>query len=198
MKTQMKKIPVELIRVIKSSNKTDIVFDFDQTIAKILIDWDEWEVLMGELMKKFDPGWVSLGDGIHHRLNEYIKKYGSDFCQEVVKITSEFELKNNKGFILNTELVDLVRQVDKRMYLFTSNTRELVIPYLKKEGLFDLFGKIIARNDVLYAKPDPEGLGLIYNSRIQKRNYVFIGDSKNDLAAALAFGIDHFYTPKFC
>ena len=53
------------------------------------------------------------------------------------------------------------------------------------------FGRIVGRDDVRLAKPDPEGWQLIDDGTPRQR-YLFVGDSSNDEGAATALGIDYF------
>ncbi len=171
-------------------DKSYIIFDFDRTIAKIEVDWDEWKHGVYDLISSFEVNFEPL-ETVDKTINKYIKKYGKDLRDRFCEFSRDFELENSQGFIENRGLTDFIKNNSTHTkYIFTSNSRDLVTKYLKEMGLYENFEKIVTRDDVFYIKPNPEGFDLIYDKRQGKEKYIMIGDRDADRAASESYGID--------
>lgn len=61
---------------------------------------------------------------------------------------------------------------------------------MKELRIYDLFETIVANDDVMYIKPDPDGFSRINKAHHSKAEFLMIGDSDNDEGAASSAGID--------
>lgn len=87
-------------------------------------------------------------------------------------------------------LVDL-KSRSKKIALLSSSLKEYIEPALERHGIKDCFDLIIDGNEVENHKPHPEViLKAIEILDVDKKSSVMVGDSKSDLGAAQAAGVD--------
>src|SRR5207247_1655560 len=128
--------------------------------------------------------------------NLLVEQYGDEALNILLKHNPEFEMRHKEKVIRND---DLLRDVEHfrdtyHLYMWTSNTRELIDWVLANNAMSNWFDKIVTRNDVRFLKPSPEGFDHLYDRAVPKKRYVLIGDSSHDRSAALAAGIDFYLT----
>jgi HAD superfamily hydrolase (TIGR01549 family) len=171
-----------------------LIFDFDSTIAQIQIDWLPWQRLMAEIIQRYEPAYqYSEGRRVDLEMNDYIKKFGSDLRAELWAANQQYEAKNAHGLVKNLELIDFISSDGEReKYLFTSNSRSTIQPFLMQLAIADKFSEVVTRDDVDFVKPDPFGYLRIFTDGHDKTQYLMIGDSTADEGAAQAFGIEFF------
>ncbi len=77
-----------------------VIFDLDETITTLQIDWTKWHYEVGEIFRTFDPSFNKhlKGKYIHGFQNEYFRKYGEKLRDKVNKFIEEFESKNVIGY----------------------------------------------------------------------------------------------------
>ncbi|HEX7963895.1 MAG TPA: HAD family phosphatase [Candidatus Saccharimonadales bacterium] len=186
---------------IEAHNKTHLIFDFDGTLAYMDIPWsergeafrDELRELDEELWLKYDKRGGTLFS------NDLVRKHGKKGLDILLKHAPLFEMQHKERFIRNEELLRDVENFKDtyRMYIWSSNSRQLVEWVLEANGMQDWFDKIVTRNDVRYLKPNPEGFLHIYDPDVPEERYLLIGDSSYDEGAAQAAGIDFYHTDFF-
>lgn len=176
-----------------SKGKKQVIFDFDETITTLLIDWSYWHKDVCELFTQYDKNPVKYEQKKFNTLqNEYIARYGTKLKDELIDINYEVEKNYFSGHIpssLTLSLLSLTKKI-ANIHMWTSNDRRTVTPIIKELGIENLFDKIISRNDVNFVKPDPYGFYLIYNNVNPKSDYLLIGDSDADKMAAQNANID--------
>lgn len=181
----------ELKRLLQDD--TQLVFDFDLTIAKMKIDWSKWHEGVSKIYEKYDPhhGYQASERDAHVFFNKLAVIYGEPLSKEIREFNADYEKEYLKGFIPNEDLITFIKdQSDRKMYLYSTNSFETVKRGLQEFELFDLFNKIITRDDVFQVKPVPEGFSLIEGFAENKHKFLMIGDSNSDQGAAKAAGID--------
>jgi len=171
--------------------KKHLIFDFDETIATLKIDWSDWHPRIAKIFKEFDPGFLYQGGFIDHLTVPFIQKYGKKLRDKIVTFENQYEKEKLKGYIVNNKLVDYIKKnIYQKNYLITNNMQHTVLPILEEIGIKNRFEKIITFDDVFYCKPHPEGILKIINKNIPLSDYVVIGDSNNDESVAKSVGID--------
>lgn len=181
------------------AGKTDIVFDFDMTVAKMEIDWSGWHAGIMQVYAAFekDHGYVR-GASPFGFYNEMARKYGDRLVEAVRAFNAEYERTNTKGFIPSKHLTILIPTLaDKRQYIFSSNSRNTVEKGLSQLGLRQYFRQIISRDELRFLKPDAEGFFLIEGFGQRKDSFIMIGDSASDKEAARRAGIEFFLQTEF-
>jgi len=177
-----------------SQQKSNLVFDFDKTIAQMEIDWSGWHLGIADIYTKFDTNHgYKRGKNPHESYNELAATHGKKLINAVQKFVSDYEKKYTTGFTPNPKLVAFIKaNSSNRMYIYSSNSRYIVELGLQTLGITTSFDQIIFRDDVDKVKPDPEGFYLINNFNQQKESFLMIGDSSGDQIAAQQAGIDFF------
>lgn len=167
-----------------------VVYDFDLTIAKVEIDWSDWHKGIEKIIQKFDPEFRT-DTKLHQILNDFIHKYGKPIRDEFFEFHKKYEIEKCKGATPNNDLINFIKTHPNISHnIFTSQSRELLNKLLVEIGLEGYFDKIVARDDLYFIKPDPEGLNLIISPNSNKSDYIMVGDSSVDEGAARNAGID--------
>lgn len=183
-------------------NKTYLIFDFDETIFKLLIPWEECLIYVRKQLVSLDKSiyerYISEKIDLNHLQNEYISKFGKKAWDLIYQNNLKFETEYYAGVEINQDIVDFISSSNKyEMFIWSANTEKIIEKVLRKYKLFNKFKKIIGRDSVNLLKPNPEGFNKIYDSSIAKEKYVFIGDSSNDKLAAENVGIDLYLVDHF-
>lgn len=178
-------------------NKTHVIFDFDLTIGKVVIDWWGWQDAMARIIQKHNPDFkYKKGDRIDGLLNDKIRIHGDNLRQDFWKANSDYEQKHATGFEPNPEIVNFIKNSKLKMYIFSSNSKATLNKALTGFGILNKFIKIVSRDDVDYIKPDTDGFKYILDKSIPIEKYLFVGDSVSDEKAAKSIGMD-FYKVTF-
>lgn len=176
-----------------SKGKKQVIFDFDETITTLLIDWSYWHEDVCKLFMEYNKDLVKYEQKKFNTLqNEYIARYGTKLKDKLIDINYEVEKNYFSGHIPSSLTLSLLPLTKKyaNIHMWTANDRRTVIPIIKELGIENFFDKIISRNDVNFVKPDPCGFYLIYNNDNPKSDYLLIGDSDADKMAAQNADID--------
>ncbi|MBI3577314.1 HAD-IA family hydrolase [Candidatus Gottesmanbacteria bacterium] len=174
-----------------------LVFDFDQTIARLILPWDRYLDGIGEILFSLDPTILGLYKSGKLHLNDlenaYVKAFGDKLLTLFRNHNRQFETTQLQGIKPNKALIEFIKTVPEvSMSIWTSNMPDTVLPFLKNENIANRFTKIITRGEVMYLKPNSEGFNLLYDPRIEKEKYAYVGDSDSDAVAAERAGIGFF------
>jgi HAD superfamily hydrolase (TIGR01549 family) len=170
------------------------IFDFDQTLVLLLIDWSSWQEGVAAIIKKYDSSFNEAKSLHSHSIAEFIDKYGKTFRDDYVNFGIDLEQKNYSGYKVISKTMTLLKtmnQQNKSLYLLTSNSAETVLPILEELKITGYFKKIITTNDVENIKPSPNPFKLIYTEDNNKNQYLMIGDSISDKEFAKNVDIDY-------
>lgn len=172
----------------------NIIFDFDETLATLIVDWQFWHQGIVPIIKKYEPDFDENTNLHMYAIHQFINKYGKDFRDDYVNFEISLEQKNYKTYKLIDKSFKLLQELhgkNKNLYLLTSNCREVVLPILKELKIEDYFVKTIMANDVENFKPSPAPFKLIGNENSDKSQYLMIGDSVSDREFAQNVEIDY-------
>ncbi|MBI4009489.1 HAD-IA family hydrolase [Candidatus Roizmanbacteria bacterium] len=193
---------MQLTDYLKSERKTYLIFDFDETLFKLILPWDHCLDYIQEELKKLDKN--ILRDFEEKRLNlsetqnAYISKYGQRVKKLIYSNNTQFETKQLKGVLLNKELLEFIlTNKEYKLFIWSSNTSVVINKILDQYKIFNKFQKIVTRLDVDLIKPEIEGFELINKPSISTNNYLFIGDSDSDEKAAKRLDMDFFFVDYF-
>lgn len=176
---------------LKEKNKKHIIFDFDETLCTLLIDWTNWIKEMEEVFSQCNVKLSTSESGYSSYAkaqNICIKQRGD----EILEINYSNEKEYYSGYDLSPVAIPLLELAKNyaELYIWTSNDKRTVLPILKELNIDKLFKKIIYRNSATYIKPNPEGFNLINERNNPKSEYLLVGDSEADKGAAIESGID--------
>jgi beta-phosphoglucomutase-like phosphatase (HAD superfamily) len=180
----------EVLAKVKNDNIKTVIFDFDNTICDMLIDWTEWDRQVGELMRSYDPETQLTGGYMRdNRINAFIEKYGNDFREKWRKLSNEYEKENAHKCNARENVLNVIRDIDCDLWIWSSNSEETVKKYLTEMGIVHKFSKFITRDSVDFIKPNPSGFFKAASKDANKQEFLMVGNSNNDRKAAEAAGI---------
>ena len=179
---------------LETHNITDIIFDFDETLCTLEIDWyawgDELNPFIKQHVKNFTTAWS------HTELNKAIQEAGEQFKEELTARNIQLERKYYNGYTRDEEALKLLQEVAEKGYqlhLWTTNCKETVEPILQEVGIDKLFTNIAYFNNVQFIKPDPYGFTVLNPNNLPKEQFVFVGDSSSDKGVCDALNIPFFH-----
>ena len=184
---------------LKRHQKSHLIFDFDETLIKLIIPWqvefsvgsikDDLLALDKSIYESFAKNKISFSE----LQNEYISRFGAKIKDLIIKNNIHFESTYLKDILANPDLIEFVkRDTEHVMLIWSSNTKPTVERALKKFNLEGKFSKIITREDVTLIKPYLEGFEKLYDPSVPKNMYLFVGDSKFYRLAAKEADIDFY------
>lgn len=192
-----------LSEYLESHPKTYLIFDFDETLFWLVLDWDKFFESMEKELAPIDQGLyddlAASKRSLSSTLNAYIETYGTKAKQIITNMSVKFEEKHLTRVVPNPELVDFVTANSGRfsMSIWTNNTSKVVEKVLAEHGLAGVFIRIASQLEVLMLKPYADGFRYLAQSGVPKDNYLMIGNSSADEDAAKAAGIDYFHIDYF-
>ncbi len=173
-----------------------VVFDFDGTVADtmpvcvgafqhIFRLFDQRYVSEREVIAMFGPPEAGIitrnlrnRDAVPNAIAEFYRYYSELHNQTVKPLPGLYEL-----------LVD-IKDMGKRLVVFTGKGRRSLTISLRQLGLDNLFEMAVTGDDVTEKKPNPEGLHLIMREfNCGAGDVWMIGDSDADVAAAIRAGV---------
>jgi HAD superfamily hydrolase (TIGR01549 family) len=177
---------------LRKNQKREVIFDFDETISTLLINWTEWDKAVGQLLQKYDPAFIPFGMIEAVQQNAFMQRFGKKLRDDLLHTTYKYEKKLVSGHRVNPIALALIEKARSvaNLYIWTSNHAGTICPILQELHLDSAFKRIIARGDVTFIKPDPEGFYLLFDEITPKSAYLLVGDSKKDEEAAKCAGID--------
>lgn len=182
---------------LQTHKKTDIIFDFDETICELLLDWNRAYDFGMDRLKDIDaPLFEELMSSVAdwaESQNAFVRKHGKDALDIIVDNNIKFESDLLKGVRKNDELIEFLKlDNDYTKYIWTSNTRGVVEDALREMELLNKFTNIVTRNELNFLKPNVEGFTHLHDGKIPVSRFLFVGDSTSDKGAADALGMDFF------
>ncbi len=179
--------------MIQIQNKEIFIFDFDGTIADMVIDWDGWMEGIYHLMKKYDPTFsVEHLYEVENLQNYFLEQYGrKGLLQEMTNFSNLYEERNCKRVEPIQKCIEFIVQ-RKNIVVWTNNGTSFVQKQLEKLDLSRNIHLVVGRDLMTLIKPDSEAFyNHIWDHSTPKDKYVFVGnDLDNDAGAAKGAGID--------
>lgn len=156
-----------------------VVFDLDETLVDLNVDWDGLKGALSELVMKEKGVEISFTP-LDQQIQKVKEKFGEPFFFRLLELISRFELCEEK-YELNHELISLLKFCkEKRIAIYSMNTdkcvRNFVEKYLEKEP--DI---IISKDNCIEPKPTGKDLEKIIKEwKMSANEVVYIGNSEND------------------
>ncbi|MDD3647093.1 MAG: HAD-IA family hydrolase [Candidatus Dojkabacteria bacterium] len=190
---------MKLENYLLKNKKKHIIFDFDETIVKLYLDWDVFRSGIKRITSNYDRELVEKYEKEKLRgidlMNLGIQKYGKKYWEKLIDFTLEFEKKNLSGESVNREIVKFILENSERykMYIWSSNTLPTIENSLRRMELFERFERIVTREMYSLAKPYTDGFEVIFHDEVpDKSKILMIGDSGSDEKAAQNCRIDFY------
>ncbi len=186
--------PCGNIQTMNFDQYQHVIFDFDETLATIIMDWSPWYKGVAEIVRKYQPSFDDVNNLSMQSVSEFINQYGQSFRDEYVNFEINLEKKNYQSYKIIQKTLDLFQKFhkqNKNLYLLTSNSKITVLPILEELKITNHFTKIVTLDDVRNFKPSPIPFELIYVEGNDKKQYLMVGDSVSDKGFAQNVGIDY-------
>lgn len=154
-----------------------VIFDFDGTLFDLAVDWQSLNKTLAD-----EFGVDSLAT---------TGSFPTDVKQEIIELIGEFEAEGvERGVPLPGASDVLLSLAGKYGIAITSrNNRATIQKGLEKIG-FNGRHEVVAREDVIVPKPDPEALQqTLQKMDLSPKEVLVVGDTTHDLEAAKALGI---------
>lgn len=192
-----------LMSAVEQGGYRAVIFDLDETLARVEIPWAEWNRWLVEdfpdddlkplfrdafARERYVPGAV---------LNQQLARV--DMAEFIAKATA-YEAEHYKGYTPYERLAALMpdlRRAGLQLYLWTNNTRPTAERILEEMGIAEYFQGLVTRTEVEYTKPSPDGWRHIHDDSRPLHEYLFVGDGDNDRLVAEAIKITFFYIGHF-
>ena len=193
---------MDLKNYLKAHPKTHLIFDLDETILHLILPWEKVHLeIKNELIKLDAKAYQNYQNGkinLSQLENTLVLKHGKKVKDMLIKSRAQFETKYLKDVIPNPELITFIKKAKSyKLYLWSSNSAGAVKKALKQFKIDKYFEKIVTGTDVLLLKPEIDGFLKIYDPKVPKSQYLFIGDNESDKKAAQKAGIDCYLTTYF-
>lgn len=195
---------MQLIDYLGRYPKKHLIFDFDDTLVSLLIDWSTLRDKFFAFAFSIDPQLVStipnVSGAANTLYNQLLLHHSAQVKRQVDEFLQNYELSHYAGYRSNQMLLEFLRDNHARyaISLWTSNQRKTVELVLGDLNIGRYFTTIITANEVKQTKPNSAGFQLIFQPQSQQKiDYLMIGDSVHDAGAAMNAGIDFFKVEKF-
>ncbi len=172
---------------------THYIFDLDQTIMTLNIDWTVWLQVVEDIFSERHIRFAfTSSKAAFIQLNDLVRAEGEATRQEINHKIRDAEMNHLDGYTLVPQCISFLTSLppSAHRYIWTSNALDTANKALVDTDLMQYFEKIAARDNVPYTKPDPSGFDFLRDLTIPKSQYVMIGDSENDEEASHNAGID--------
>lgn len=169
-----------------------ILLDWDGNLAKTLDIWLEaCRIPIEKRGLKLSDEEIASSFGAFRK---YIKKWGFDDVEEIINEADEIAKQKLPYVELYPDAIEVLEGLNdggKKLALITTSPHTNIKHLLEKYNVAKHFHVIVAGDDTLYHKPNPEPLELaIKLLGGNKELSVMIGDSDKDLGAAKNAGVD--------
>lgn len=167
------------------------IFDFDDTIVKLDVDWNKLKRLLIERSKK------SIGYlwNVRWRMDEnlyYIRDHlDKEFYNGLISEISEYEYHGFDHEKIEKHILGFAK-TKHNIAVLSSNTRRAIQKILKHPEFNNFNPYVIGKEDMVKPKPDTKSIQIILEHfRIKKEDAIYIGDSSYDEEMARRTGV-HF------
>ena len=162
------------------SNYKHLIFDYDNTIARVPIDWRVARVNFRKFLTEKFPG-IELERGI--RVDE-MERIAIEFFPEKKKEIFSFRNSLEKSFDGNHEpIYDVINLIRKcalgSLHIISNNLKSTVFSGLRQFKIMQFFDVIIGVDQAGFPKPCTAAWDILLKSReINQKSCLFIGDSQ--------------------
>jgi HAD superfamily hydrolase (TIGR01509 family) len=175
-----------------------VIFDWDDTLSETGVLWLEAhreklrehgiELETGAILSFF--GNVDFAKDIG--VEKFIVNGRQQSPTEVFADVAEKAREKIKLLRVRTHIVEVLQHMKKRgirLAVVSSSPRAILLDSIRDNGLEGVFDVVIAVEDVVHAKPNPEGiLKALTSIHILPEDAVMVGDSSSDVLAGEAAG----------
>ena len=182
---------------LSKNKKKHVIFDMDETLTTLHIDWSGFRSAFYNTMREIDSTLVDSFEKKAGRTIDLHNKFVTDHGNRGKRAADEFcenwETTRFSGHTVNDDLIKFIKSKpnDYVYHVWTSNSRKTALPVLGEMGIKSLFKSVVTKDDVHRSKPAPDGFYVIFDGdNFHRDDYLMVGNSDHDRDAAQAAGID--------
>ena len=189
----IKRLAEQCYRMSKTA--TEVLFDYDSTIAKVPVDWPQARVAYRVYLADLFPELVIPETARVDEMEAMALRHAPSARDQVFSFRNELESALDGGHEPLPETCEciqhLARQSDHRLFIVSNNLHRTVEMGLKQLGLSDAFEAILGVDDVGVPKPETRAFTLLQESYgLSPEDCLFIGDNdRTDGGFCRALGI---------
>ncbi len=165
-----------------------VIFDFDDTLVHLEVDWKG----VAEKLSKLTPS-SDKGDWVVSKANALIKEGKRKEAFAIVDKAEE-DCIARKAYVPFPNMLALIPQLYLAGYkiaIASSNSSKTIKKILEFEKCAQYISFVYGREETELLKPHPHQLNaILQKTKTNKQDVLFIGDSENDTGAGKAAGIE--------
>ncbi len=175
-----------------------LILDLDGTIVRLPIDYPAMRNVLHQhfleygIDKEFRPLYKTIQDCLETIKTGVSEHESRKAFQTAMNIIERYELESiDRCELLEgaDDFIKKMKQREKKIIIFSSNTKKCIEGALIKFDLNDYIDMIISVDDVKKLKPSIEGISIITQIfDVNPNDIVLIGDTTHDMEAAKKFG----------
>lgn len=179
---------------MKSKPITTLLFDFDGT----LLDTNELiiQTFLSVLGKRY-PGRFTKEDVLHFigpSLKQTFDSIDETLTEELIKEYRAWNIEMHDQMAVEfdgvTDTLRILKARGIKMAIVSTKRQDIIQRGLKLMGIEDIFEVVIALDDVVNPKPDPEPIVLALNRlNASKEEALMIGDNSHDIEGGHNAGV---------
>lgn len=165
-----------------------VVFDLDETLVNLNVDWKEVKKTLTEFMRKEKSEEVEFTP-LDQKIHQTREKFGETVFSQLVDIVVRFELQEER-YELNHDLIGCANSLQtKKIAIYSMNTRKCIENFVQK-NLVRKPDIIVAKDNCIEPKPTGKDLEKIMQEwKMNTKEIVYIGNSENDRLSGEKAGI---------
>lgn len=158
-----------------------------------------YNALIGMEKEKLTPHYAQPEIDLGIVFTKLMKEKGVKPAKEFISFyASVFRVLSRKYVKLYPEIIDimnLLKENDKKIYLLSNAQTLFTIPEMKELGIYDYFDDILISSDCHCKKPDPAFMQILLEKHgLNISESIMIGNEYgSDIAVADAVGMDSYY-----
>ena len=165
----------------KMDKYSSIIFDYDNTIARIPIDWKAARIEFRSYLKKEFPA-LEIKEGLRIDEMEYLAMSTfADSADKIYAYRSVLEKQYDHQHIPISKTIEFIRDFDRnaiQLFVVSNNLKETVVSGLQDIKLLHVFTEIVGVDTTKYPKPYIQSAEYLKNKYdINFETTAMVGDS---------------------
>lgn len=181
-----------------------VIFDLDGVLLKFNLDSRKIkeEIIKFFVQNGLEEGLLNPKDSfsfIKDFVREYFSKNGKDevWIEDLLRRGEDIAIRYEIEAARTTDLLPHVKEVLKslkskglKLAVFTYNNSQAAKVALNRTRIIDFFDVVLARDNVLKPKPNPEHLRMVLQElNIEPHEAIVVGDTEMDIKPCKALGV---------
>lgn len=171
-----------------------VIFDFDDTLLHLDVDW---QAVKGEVLSLAGSAGIGMDEKLHlvpmgNRLSE---RPGLKRAIDGIYLKHEMICAERRSYVPFPDMLAFVKELKangRKVAIASGNHSDSIRRVLADLAILSGFDMVCGRDAVERNKPAPDQLLLILEKlEVRKQDALFTGDSPNDRLSAKAAGIDY-------